>query len=165
LEVALLNIAVNARDAMPDGGMLTLQTRPVTLGATAERAAGDYVRLSVTDTGGGMPPAVLARAFEPFFTTKGVGRGTGLGLPQVFGFIKQSGGDVHVESEIGRGTTIVLDLPRGTKSIESTTAAAATVRGDAGRSGRYRAGYHLPQDVPERRYRTDHRLQPANRRE
>jgi len=127
LEVALLNIAVNARDAMPNGGTLTLQTRPATLDGTPERAPGEYVRLSVKDTGAGMPPAVLARAFEPFFTTKGVGKGTGLGLPQVFGFAKQSGGDIHVESEMGIGTTVILHLPRGMQSTDATLAPADSV--------------------------------------
>ncbi len=111
-EVAVLNLAVNARDAMlPEGGTLTLATRNVTLEATAERAAGEYVCLTVKDTGKGMPPAVLARVFEPFFTTKGQA-GTGLGLPQVHGFAKQSGGDIAIESVPGQGTTILFHLPR-----------------------------------------------------
>jgi PAS domain S-box-containing protein len=115
LEVAVLNLATNARDAMlPDGGVITLQTRIAQLGASAERGAGEYVCLAVTDTGQGMTPAVLARVFEPFFTTKGPDRGTGLGLAQVHGFAKQSGGDIAVESTQGRGTTITLHLPRAT---------------------------------------------------
>lgn len=114
LEVALLNLAVNARDAMPGGGDLTVRTRNATLEASGERKAGDYVCLVVEDTGTGMSPTVLARVFEPFFTTKGVGEGSGLGLAQVFGFARQSGGDVSIESQPGRGTTVVLHLPRWT---------------------------------------------------
>jgi len=112
MELAVLNLAVNARDAMPDGGRLLLHTRNVTLPAEGERAAGDYACVAVQDSGGGMMPAVLARALEPFFTTKEPGRGTGLGLPQVFGFAKQSSGDLQIESEPGRGTTVTVYLPR-----------------------------------------------------
>jgi signal transduction histidine kinase/ActR/RegA family two-component response regulator len=115
LDVAILNLAVNARDAMPpDGGMFTLQTRNVTLEATPERVAGDYVRVAVKDSGSGMTPAVMAHAFEPFYTTKAVGKGTGLGLAQVYGFAKQSGGDVAIESAQGEGTVILLHLLRPT---------------------------------------------------
>jgi len=114
LEVALVNLAVNARDAMPPegGGTLVLRTRNLRLGNSPERPAGEYVCLAVKDTGRGMPPAVLARVFEPFFTTKVQGKGTGLGLAQVHGFAKQSGGDVTVESAPGEGTSVVLHLPR-----------------------------------------------------
>ncbi|MGG5890867.1 MHYT domain-containing protein [Falsiroseomonas sp. HC035] len=112
LEVSLLNLAVNARDAMPGGGTLTIQARNAVLEATAERAAGDYVCIAVKDTGGGMPPRILSRVLEPFFTTKGPGRGTGLGLPQVHGFAKQSGGDLKIESEPGQGTAVFFHLPR-----------------------------------------------------
>lgn len=112
LEVAILNLAVNARDAMPGGGTLTVQARNVVLEATAERAAGEYVCIAVKDTGGGMSPHVLSRVLEPFFTTKGPGQGTGLGLPQVHGFAKQSGGDLRIESEPGCGTAVFLHLPR-----------------------------------------------------
>jgi len=111
-EVALLNLAVNARDAMPRGGALVLRTRNATLPAAGERLAGDYIQLAVQDSGTGMTPAVLSRVFEPFFTTKGVGQGSGLGLAQVFGFVRQSGGDISIESEPGRGTTVLLHLPR-----------------------------------------------------
>ncbi len=112
-EAALLNLVVNARDAMPDGGSLTLETRNVVLAAGQVGAlpAGQYVRLTVRDSGTGMPPDVLARAFEPFFTTKPVGKGTGLGLSQVYGFIAQSGGDVVIETEPGQGTAISIYLP------------------------------------------------------
>jgi PAS domain S-box-containing protein len=113
LESALLNLVVNARDAMPDGGRIVISTRNVTLGQheAGSLPAGDYVRIAVSDTGTGMPPEVVSRAFEPFFTTKEVGKGTGLGLSQVYGFIKQSDGEVVIESKAGEGTTIAIYLP------------------------------------------------------
>src|SRR5471032_1541007 len=112
-EAALLNLVVNARDAMPGGGKLAVTVENVELGAVevGSLAPGGYVRVSVADTGSGMPPAVAARAFEPFFTTKEVGKGTGLGLSQVYGFIAQSGGDVAIDSEEGTGTTVSMYLP------------------------------------------------------
>jgi signal transduction histidine kinase len=112
-ESALLNLVVNARDAMPDGGRLVLSTANVVLRdhEAGSLPAGDYVRIRVSDTGSGMPPEVVARAFEPFFTTKEVGKGTGLGLSQVYGFIKQSGGDVVIESRPGEGTEVSIYLP------------------------------------------------------
>jgi PAS domain S-box-containing protein len=106
LELAILNLAVNARDAMPKGGLLNISATNV-----ASKKV-DQVRISVTDTGGGMIPEVQARAFEPFYTTKDTGRGTGLGLSQVYGFAKQSGGLAHITSQVGRGTTVSLLLPR-----------------------------------------------------
>ncbi|MFB0488705.1 two-component system NtrC family sensor kinase [Methylobacterium sp. OAE515] len=113
LELAVLNLAVNARDAMPGGGRLTLAAQNVSLAdAKTIGLSGDYVALSVTDTGTGMPPDVLARVFEPFFTTKEVGKGTGLGLSQVYGFAQQSGGTATVASHPGQGTTVTLYLPR-----------------------------------------------------
>jgi signal transduction histidine kinase len=114
LENAIVNLAVNARDAMDGTGRLTLRTRNVTLAANevGDVQAGDYVCISVSDTGCGMSPEVLERAFEPFFTTKPVGKGTGLGLSQIFGFAHQSGGEVGIESEVGKGTTVSLYLPR-----------------------------------------------------
>lgn len=142
LEVAILNLAVNARDAMlPEGGTLTLQTRLATLDATSERAAGDYLCLAVKDTGHGMPPAVLARVFEPFFTTKGPDKGTGLGLAQVHGFAKQSGGDIAIESVSGQGTIITIHLPRATaamqqhaKSQRSAESAGTAIQKAAGKT-------------------------------
>jgi signal transduction histidine kinase/CheY-like chemotaxis protein len=112
LELALLNLAVNARDAMPNGGLLTVTGRNV----YGEDGEPDMVLLDVTDTGVGMSPAISSRVFEPFFTTKEVGRGTGLGLSQVYGFARSSGGDVSVRSVEGAGTTFVLRLPRSDKA-------------------------------------------------
>lgn len=112
LESALINLAVNARDAMPDGGRLLIETDNVELDAKADVSAGQYVLVSVTDSGAGMTSDTLARAFEPFFTTKAVGKGTGLGLSQVYGFVKQTNGHIKITSEIGTGTAIRIYLPR-----------------------------------------------------
>jgi PAS domain S-box-containing protein len=117
LELALVNIGVNARDAMPDGGRITLSARNVVLkpGSAAGPLEGDFVALAVIDTGSGIAPELLPRLFEPFFTTKPVGKGTGLGLAQVHGFANQSGGAVTVTSEVGEGTVVTIYLPRSTK--------------------------------------------------
>ena len=130
LETALINLCLNARDATPAGGRLVIQSRNIgyDAGAVPESAdieARDYVRLSVTDTGTGMPPDVLAKVFEPFFTTKDVGKGSGLGLSMVYGFIKQSGGAIGIVSEVGRGTTVNLYLPRSDETVESAVAPSA----------------------------------------
>lgn len=124
LENAVLNLAVNARDAMDGEGVLSISAANISVAANqvGDIRPGEYVRISVADTGCGMSPEVLEHAFEPFFTTKPVGKGTGLGLSQIFGFAHQSGGEVGIESEQGKGTTVSLYLPR------TTVAAAATIR-------------------------------------
>jgi signal transduction histidine kinase/CheY-like chemotaxis protein len=125
LETALLNLAINARDAMPDGGVLTIATSNAQLdrpppGADTdpEFAPGPYVMIAISDTGSGIPAEVLSQVFEPFFTTKPTGKGTGLGLSQVLGFIKQSGGHVRIDSEVGTGTRVQLFLPRSSAPEE-----------------------------------------------
>jgi PAS domain S-box-containing protein len=130
LEDALLNLALNARDAMAMGGSLTIEAKNERLDgghneAFGDFAYGDYVRLSVTDTGAGMTPEVCARVFEPFFTTKEMGKGSGLGLSMVYGFVKQSGGHVRIESTLGRGTRIDIMLPRTLMNIKPECVAAA----------------------------------------
>jgi CheY-like chemotaxis protein len=114
LENAIVNLAVNARDAMDGAGRLKISTANVKVSANevGDIRPGEYVRISVTDTGCGMPPEVKERAFEPFFTTKPVGKGTGLGLSQIFGFAHQSGGEVGIDSQVGKGTTVSIYLPR-----------------------------------------------------
>lgn len=128
-EAALLNLVVNAVDAMPEGGTITLSTSTVAADGelTAALPAGRYVRVSVSDTGTGMPKDVIAQAFEPFYTTKPAGKGTGLGLSQVYGFITQSGGDVVITSEEGKGTTIDLYLPLAEPPATSVTYGKAKV--------------------------------------
>jgi signal transduction histidine kinase len=124
LEGALMNLTINARDAMPDGGELKISVtdRKVTARDFAdpeEAKPGDYVEISVSDTGVGMTPEILGRAIEPFYTTKPTGQGTGLGLSQVYGFVRQSGGFLRIESEPGRGTTVRISLPGSPRSLEA----------------------------------------------
>jgi PAS domain S-box-containing protein len=136
LQMMLLNLALNARDAMPDGGMLTIAAvnAPAAGALPEDLAPGDYVRLSVTDSGTGMTPDVLARAVEPFFTTKEVGHGSGLGLSQVFGVAKQFGGTMTIDSRVGRGTTVAVYLPRSREPTQEALSDAGTTpwqaRGD-----------------------------------
>jgi nitrogen-specific signal transduction histidine kinase/CheY-like chemotaxis protein len=137
VENAVLNLVLNARDAMLDGGRLVIETFNARVDAdeavgVAGMAAGDYVVLSVADTGHGMPPEVRARAFEPFFTTKGAGKGSGLGLATIYGFARQSGGNVTIYSEVGKGTTVNLYLPRARPRAEDGAATAAEPTLDAG---------------------------------
>jgi signal transduction histidine kinase/CheY-like chemotaxis protein/PAS domain-containing protein len=126
LENTLLNLCINARDAMPDGGRITIETANVWLdereASRRDLPRGQYISLCVTDTGTGMTPEVIARAFDPFFTTKPIGEGTGLGLSMVYGFARQSGGQVRIYSELGQGTTVCLYLPRNTSDPEPEAA-------------------------------------------
>ncbi|MBV8613150.1 MAG: PAS domain-containing protein, partial [Acetobacteraceae bacterium] len=160
LESALLNLTINARDAMPDGGRLTIGTEDVSLSeadvaSQDDAAPGDYVEIVVTDTGTGMDEAVRARAFEPFFTTKPLGQGTGLGLSQTYGFVRQSGGFVRLDSAPGRGTTVRLYLPRHEPARSSEPRQdldAGPAEADAGEA------VLLVEDEPEVREMTAERL-------
>ena len=128
IELIILNLAINARDAMTNGGTLTITTGNVVLGQPArpeEPLPGEYIRVAVSDTGTGMSEAVLSRAFEPFFTTKEIGKGSGLGLAQVFGFAKQSGGGVRIETRAGEGTTVSVFLPRALHPVAPSDQAEA----------------------------------------
>jgi PAS domain S-box-containing protein len=139
LESAMLNLAVNARDAMPSGGTLVIETANLSLdadeaGIQIDGSAGDYVMIAISDSGSGMRPEIVARVFEPFFSTKGVGKGTGLGLSMVYGFVKQSGGNAKIYSEPGIGTTVRLYLPRAGERTETeiiATPPAQSSRGGA----------------------------------
>jgi CheY-like chemotaxis protein len=133
VQTAILNLAVNARDAMPAGGRLTIRTRNAPLAAPAQLPLGDYVGITIADSGEGMSPEILARAFEPFFTTKEIGKGTGLGLSMVYSTMQQMGGDVAIESRPGEGTTVQLMLPAAAlpapeKVIDAKRAPAARRR-------------------------------------
>ena len=136
LELVILNLAVNARDAMPNGGTIHI-TAHNAAGVEDPELTGDFVRLCVSDTGAGMPPEVLEHVFEPFFTTKEIGKGSGLGLPQVYGFAKQSGGAVYVNSAVNRGTTIVMLLPRALipRGLPPLTVADVDISKESPRSG------------------------------
>ena len=131
LQNALLNLIVNAQDAMPEGGRLTIETGEAVFdGGSAAQAGidpGEYVMVAVSDTGTGMPPDVVARVFEPFFTTKGLDKGTGLGLSMVYGFVQQSRGHVRVQSEVGHGTTVRIYLPRSAVDVERRAAPVAAI--------------------------------------
>ena len=131
LESAILNLTINARDAMPRGGHLCIRTRREVVDGAASAVSGDihpgcYAVLSVTDTGEGIPPDVLERVFEPFFTTKPIGQGTGLGMSMIYGFMQQSNGHVRVDSEVGRGTTVSLYLPESEADLAADGRAAAS---------------------------------------
>jgi PAS domain S-box-containing protein len=125
LEVAILNLAINARDAMPDGGVLSFATRPVSVSGDPEVEDGEYMQLCIADTGTGMPPEIAERAFEPFFTTKEVGKGTGLGLSMVYGMARQSGGAARIESRAGEGTAVKLLFRTATAEVAGEAAAEA----------------------------------------
>jgi PAS domain S-box-containing protein len=124
LEVAVLNLAINARDAMPDGGTLTFVSRKIPVSGDPDLEDGDYIELTIADTGVGMPPQVLERAFEPFFTTKEVGKGTGLGLSMVYGMARQSGGAARIESTPGKGTAVKLLFRKADGAAIETAAGA-----------------------------------------
>ena len=137
LENSILNLAINARDAMPDGGKLRIETSNARFAGSGDVAPGEYVCIAVVDTGTGMTPDVIARAFDPFFTTKPMGQGTGLGLSMIYGFARQSDGHATIVSEVGKGTTIRLHLPRHEaeeESLEPTEQAAAAHLGSSGQT-------------------------------
>jgi PAS domain S-box-containing protein len=142
MELAILNLCLNARDAMAEGGVITISVENVQ--ADGENGTQvDFVRITVSDTGHGMPPEVLARVFEPFFTTKDIGKGSGLGLPQVYGFAQQSGGRVTIASETGSGTTATLLLPRSLHAPAAATRGADAASDAAARPDTKRNGHAL----------------------
>ncbi len=142
LELAILNMAVNARDAMPEGGALAISARNVTTTPVGSETPGDFISITVSDTGEGIAADLLPKVFEPFFTTKAVNKGTGLGLSQVYGFVRQSGGHIHIESQINRGTMIEVLLPRCEASPAQPAADNANVDGAS-------AAIMLVEDNPE----------------
>ncbi len=131
LEVAILNLAINARDAMPDGGVLTFSSKKIEVADDPDLEEGEYIELTISDTGSGMPPEVTERAFEPFFTTKEVGKGTGLGLSMVYGMARQSGGAARIESRLGEGTAVKLLF----RKAEEAAAVAGGVAAETGQVG------------------------------
>ena len=135
----MLNLVINSRDAMPDGGTLTIETANVHLDArfadTRDVSPGQYVCLSVTDTGVGMSSAVVARAFDPFYTTKPIGQGTGLGLSMVYGFARQSEGYARIYSEVGQGTTVKLYLPRYRGAVDKAAPAEPSAEAHTAHDG------------------------------
>jgi PAS domain S-box-containing protein len=136
LELALMNLAINARDAMPGGGKICIACHNASIGEGGETAAGDYVVLEISDTGCGIAPEMLERVTEPFFTTKAVGKGTGLGLSMVYGFAQQSGGTMRIKSRLDHGTTVELWLPRAPEAARRPPASAAA--GNQGKRNRAR---------------------------
>jgi CheY-like chemotaxis protein len=149
LELAIVNLCVNARDAMPSGGAITIAADNVRL-EDERGVGGDFLRVAVIDTGVGMSSDVVARAFEPFFTTKGISKGSGLGLPQVYGFAQQSGGRVTIESTVGGGTTVTMLLPRSLAAPAPSTPPDDTVPFATPRTDRDRHGHVLlVEDDPE----------------
>jgi signal transduction histidine kinase/ActR/RegA family two-component response regulator len=137
LEMSVLNLAVNSRDAMPEGGHLTISTCPKnSIDLEGQLPLGDYVMVSVSDSGPGIPSQLLSKVFEPFFTTKPVGSGTGLGLSQVYGFARQSGGLAFIRSETGKGTTVEMYFPAATEQVEDLTEPLHTMQVPAGERSR-----------------------------
>jgi CheY-like chemotaxis protein len=155
LELAIVNLVVNARDAMSQGGAISVTAENVQLAGddTPDHLEGEFVALTVADTGHGIPPDILARVFDPFFTTKAVGKGTGLGLSQVHGFVHQLGGSVTIASEVGQGTRITLYLPRATDEPVAEAPARPESGIDAGRK------VLLVEDNPEVAHATAELLQ------
>ena len=147
LEVAVLNLAINARDAMPDGGVLTFSSTPVEMVGDPDVEDGEYIELTISDTGSGMPAEVVDRAFEPFFTTKEVGKGTGLGLSMVYGMARQSGGVARIESKPGEGTSVKLLFRKAESAATGTGAAKADDEADHG--AHHPAGILVIDDDPD----------------
>ena len=152
IELVLLNLAINSRDAMPNGGVITIATGNVTLIAPQhpdEPQAGDYVVVSVGDTGDGISADIIDKVFEPFFTTKEIGRGSGLGLSQALGVAQQLGGSVRISSEPGAGTVVTIYLPRASSAADEATRAPAGRQGDVAPAGRPVGGILLVDDDPD----------------